>query len=279
MTPSPDEMGTAATRAPCNCTQRSPSVTVRRARSRRPRPVASRSRSSTAISSAVSAVTSASVSRVIGDLPRSGSSSRPRVAACKPSWRRQLGDHLRRACARLARRLRGDDERRRPAVAPRRVVRERLVGAEEAGHQLQRPGASPSRARRGPPAYPPRRGRAGTRRRGAARGRPAAARRRMTVLASSSTMLRPLDQYTAVGVWLGRRASISSSFGSAPRTITSTSMSPCRPSPSATRTEAASNASSTPAGTAALQSQAPPGPGHAGSPAASPTGATTRRQS
>ena len=32
--------------------------------------------------------------------------------------------------------------------------------------------------------------------------------------ASSSTMLRPLDQYTAVGVWLGRRASISSTLGS-----------------------------------------------------------------
>ena len=35
-----------------------------------------------------------------------------------------------------------------------------------------------------------------------------------TVSCSSSTMLSPLDQYTAVGVWLGRRASISSTLGS-----------------------------------------------------------------
>ena len=39
-------------------------------------------------------------------------------------------------------------------------------------------------------------------------------RRCSTVSCSSSTMLRPLDQYTAVGVWLGRRASISSTLGS-----------------------------------------------------------------
>src|SRR5665647_709377 len=103
---------------------------------------------------------------------------------------------------------------------------------------------------------------------------------RRAMSCNSSTMLSPLDQYTAVGVWLGRRASISSTLGSAPRTITSTSISPLRPRPAARRRAAALKAASVPGATAWAHAHEPPGPAAEGPPAsASPTGATTRLQS
>ena len=234
ITPSPDDMGTAATRAPCSCTQRSPSVTVREGQ-------VAQAQARDLAQPVLDGQQLGGQRRDVGlgqschrGPPSLGAVISSSAPACRSLVARQLGDHLRRPGPRLARGLR----RRTMSVAAqlvasRRVVRERLVGAEEAGHQLQRTGRAHHVLAEDLQHTVPRRGRAGTRRRGAARGRPAAARRRSTVSASSSTMLRPLDQYTAVGVWLGRRASISSTLGSAPRTITSTSMRPSRPRPSA----------------------------------------------
>ena len=154
---------------------RSPSVTVRSASSRRSSPVASSRRASKASRSRVSVVTSASVSRVIVGLPRSRTSARLRVRPAGP----------RTVPARRPRRRRGRAPRARSSAATISVaahvgasglvVRERLVGAEEAGHQPQRPGAPHHVLAERPPAYLARRARAGRRRRAAASGRPRAA--------------------------------------------------------------------------------------------------------
>ena len=129
-------------RAPCSWTQRSPSVTVRRARSRRPRPVASSSLDSKASRSRVS----------VGD-----------VGLCESCHRAPLSSALCRSSSGAARRpscrassattpAARSRASRTPApvtisvaahsARPWRVVGERLVGAEEAGHQTQRPGAA-----------------------------------------------------------------------------------------------------------------------------------------
>ena len=116
--------------------------TVRRARSRRLRPVASSSRASKASRSPrqrrdVGLGQSCHRAPPSSALCRS-SSGAARRSSCRASSATTPAARSRASCTLGA----GDDERRRPLGAPGRVVRERLVGAEEAGHQPQRPGAA-----------------------------------------------------------------------------------------------------------------------------------------